>query len=154
MAQSVQNSIINNLLWFMASLALAVLVWFVATLEANPVGEARYSVDVQILKDDGTIITNNPRSSVQVFIQAQANVLNLLDAEDIVVTADVRGREPGTYTVPLAVSISRPARADTQPAQITVSLEQLVTRQKPVRVNIIPPSANFVTQDLQQSVVQ
>jgi YbbR domain-containing protein len=154
MAQSVQNSIINNILWFMASLALAVLVWFVATLEANPVGESRYTVDVQILKDDGTIITNTPRSSVQVFVQAQTNVLNLLDAEDIIVTADVRGREPGTYTVPLGVTIARPARTDTQPAQITIALEQLVTRQKPVRIDILPPSANFVTQDLQQSVVQ
>jgi hypothetical protein len=154
MAQGLQSNIINNVLWFMASLALAMLVWFVATLEANPVGQERYSVNVQILKDDGTIITNNPRSSVQVFVQAQANVLNLLDGEDIVVTADVRGREPGTYTVPLEVTISRPARADTQPAQITIALEELVTRQKPVRVDIVPPSANFVTQDLQQSVVQ
>lgn len=154
MAQGVQNSLINNMLWFAASLALAVLVWFVATLEANPVGEARYAVEVQILKDDGTIITNTPRSTVQVFVQAQANVLNLLDAEDIVVTADVRGREPGTYTIPLGVSIARPARADTQPAQITVALEQLVTRQKPVRVDVVSPSANFDTQDLQQSVVQ
>jgi YbbR domain-containing protein len=154
MAQSIQKRIANNLLWFSASLALAVLVWFVATLEANPVGEAGYRADVQILKDDGMIITNNPRSSVQVFIQAQANVLNLLGPEDILVTADVRGRAPGTYTIPLQVAIARPARGDTQPAQITITLEQLVTRQKPVQVAIIPPSANFVTQDLQQTVVQ
>lgn len=154
MFQVTRQKIMNNLLWFIASFALAVLVWFVATVEANPVSEAGYRVTVQILTDEGMIITNNPRSSIQVFVEAQANVINLLDEEDIVVTADVRGHEAGTHTVPLEVTTSRPTHTDTIPAQITVVLEQLVSRQKSVQVDMIAPSANFITEDVLQSIVQ
>ena len=154
MNQATQRMLVNNLVWFAAAFILAVLVWFVAKVEANPVAQEAFRVPVQILTDDGMIITNNPRSSIQVFVEAQTNVLNLLDEEDIVVTADLREHAAGTYTVPLEVTISRQARADTIPAQINVTIEQLVARQKPVELAMIPPSENFSTQDLTQSIVQ
>jgi hypothetical protein len=154
MSQATQKMLFNNLVWFAAAFILAVLVWFVAKVEANPVAQAAFRVPVQILTDDGMIITNNPRTDIQVFVEAQTNVLNLLDEEDIVVTADLRERSPGTYTIPLEVTISRPARADTIPAQITVTFEQLVARQKPVELEMIAPSDNFITEDLTQSIVQ
>ena len=155
MNQHVRETLTRNLLWFAASLLLAVVVWFVAISEANPVTERRFGqVAVQLLTDNNMVVTNNPRSTVQVFVRAQKSVLDLLEQEDVIVTADTTGLDAGTHTLPLEVQIARQARADTQPAQITVTLEQLVTQQKPVQINLIAPSLNFATENLQQTVPQ
>lgn len=151
------QSIVSNMLWFLASLGVALVVWLVATLQANPIDQQRFQrIQVNILTDDNVIVTNNPTQMAVVFVRAQTSVLNLLDQEDIVVTADLRGRAPGeTYTVPLEVAIARPAAGDTQPSQITVAIEQVVAQQKPVEIVVMPPSASsFVYDNLQTDVLQ
>lgn len=144
MSQRLQNMILNNLLWFMASLIIAILVWFVATIEANPINQRTFfSINIQIEAEEGMIITSTSSQTARVIVRAQQTTLDLLQQDDITVHVDLRGREAGSYTIPLDVDISRPASADTQPAQITIAFEQEVAQQIPVEIELIPPSINY-----------
>lgn len=144
MSRRLQNILLNNLLWFIASLMVAIFVWFVATIEANPIEQRSFTrVDIQIEADDGMIISSTSSQTARVVVRAQQSILQILQQDDIIVRVDLRGRGPGTYTVPLNVEISRPASADTQPTQITVVLEQEVAQQIPVDISVIQPPANF-----------
>jgi YbbR domain-containing protein len=155
MTQRFRKIMISNLIWFAASLGLALVVWFVATLQADPIGQRQFnSVEIQMDLDEGMIITSSPLRSARVIIRAQQTVLNLLTEEDIVLRADLRGRGAGSHTVPLSIEISRPASADSQPAQITVTLQQIVSQQKPVTIAPIDLAANFTFTNLVQDVVQ
>lgn len=132
----------NNALWFIASLILASWVWFVATTAGNPVGERRFnSISVQLEHSSDIVVTNDYTRSVRVNVLAQQSVRDLLTTDDIVVFADLQEMEPGTYTVPLQVQVARNAVADTQPTQITVTLERVDAQQKPVSVVVLndPP---------------
>jgi YbbR domain-containing protein len=155
MARRFQESVISNFIWFGVSLTIAVVVWIVATLQADPIGQRQFNgVDIQIELDEGMIITNNPSLNARVIVRAQQTVLNLLTEEDIVIYADLRGKGSGTHTVPLTIELARPGSTDSQPAQITVSLQQIVAQQKPVVVAPIELTANFAYSNLVQDVVQ
>jgi YbbR domain-containing protein len=132
-----QLSLRNNLIWFAVSILFAFLIWVIATTQANPIGERGFSrIPVQIEVPDGFILTNDPTSSVRVDVRAQQSVLNRLTNDDIIVRADLSNLESGQHVVPLQVNIARTASADTQPTQINVTLEQSVTQQKPVQLEI------------------
>jgi YbbR domain-containing protein len=156
----VRDTIINNLVWLLASFVVALLVWVVAKIEANPIDQRQFfSVPVTIqYNEEEMVITNDPRDTVRVIVRAQQSVLDLLAEEDITVTADLADRTPGSHTVPLEVSISRPASADTIPTQINVELAQLIAQQKPVEISVQPPPVNFeyenLTRDIQQARVE
>jgi YbbR domain-containing protein len=127
--------ILDNLVWLLASLALALAVWYAAVSAQNPVEQRRLSsrVSVQILKDDGMLVVNQPVDAALVTIRAPRSVWDVLEPEDVSVVADVTKRTPGTYTVELRATLSGARQGlvtDIQPSQITVELarrsEQLV----------------------------
>lgn len=157
MSAEQRQALISNALWFAGSLALAFAIWFVATIQADPIEQEQFrAIEVQLQYDeDNLIITNSPRTSVRVFVRAQQSVLDLLTAEDIVVRADLNGRDAGTHTVPLIVETARQASADTQPAQITVDLARIEAQQKPVRIEVDnPPPLDYTYEQPVPNVVQ
>jgi YbbR domain-containing protein len=144
MQRTTQYSLRSNLAWLLASLVLALGVWVTASIQADPISQQTFNaVAVQLDVPEGLIVTNAPRLSVRVLVRAQRSVLTLLTAEDIVVTANLDGRTSGTHTIPLSVSVNRAGvlGADTQPTQITLSLEAIRAEQKPIKlvVNQPPP---------------
>lgn len=148
-----QNSpFVQNLLWFLASLGLAFFVWLIATTQADPIQEKSFSnIPIQSLTPgNGLIVTNTTavRRPVRVFVQARKSVLDLLTGDDLTVTADLSGLGPGTHQVELHANVARgPSAADTQPAQVTVILEQEISQQKPVHAGIVnePPAGYSVS---------
>lgn len=132
-------------MWFAISTVLAFFIWLIATTTANPIEERGFSrIPVQIDVPAGLILTNEPTRNVRVDVRAQQSILNRLTADDIIVRADMSMTQPGQYIVPLIVDIARTANADTQPTQITVYLEQVITQQKPVQINVLnPPAADI-----------
>ena len=147
MSSELRQSIFNNVLWLAGSLVIGLVVWFVATLEADPVNQRRFPrVPIQIQMDDDMIITNTPQTTAQVFISAQQSVLDILSTDDITLEADLSGLAPGTHTVPITSSVARSARLDTQPTQITVAIEAVVSEQKNVEIVVDegpPPTYTF-----------
>ena len=126
----VNNTVTNNLIWLVASLALGALVWIIAATQADPIGERRFpTIPVQMHPDSGLVMMDRATRNVRVTVRAQQSVLNLLTAEDIVVRADLRGLGPGTHTVELEAEVARRATVDTQPRQIGVTLEAMQAQQ-------------------------
>jgi YbbR domain-containing protein len=128
------RTVIENLGWFLASLVLAFFVWVIAISQSDPIQQRQFSqIPVRIEPDPGFLVTNNPPRTVRVNVRAQSSVLDVLTPDDIVVRADLAGKKAGTYLVELQTQIARRAIIDTQPTQITVTLEEVQARQVKVQ---------------------
>jgi YbbR domain-containing protein len=141
---------LENVLWFAGSLALAFFVWVIAVSQSDPIQEKRLAgVAVQIAPDEGLLITNDPRDSVTVTVRGQRSVLDLLTADDVLVWADLSGLEAGSHIVPLQYQVTarRNARvADVSPGQLPIILERVAQRFVPVRAAVTagpPPGYEF-----------
>lgn len=145
--RTVRQVVIENVAWFLGSLGLAFLVWMMATAQLNPIEQWRVpeAIPIRILVDDGLVISNQDelRQTARVLVRGQRSVRDVLVADDIIITADVRGQGPGEYTVPLEAQVARPvSNVDISPSQITVELEQLASKLVEVRAvlqNSLPP---------------
>lgn len=131
----------ENLVWLAGSLVLAIFVWIAATVEQNPVQVARFPqrIPIQIITDEGFIVTNTPITTAQVVLRTQAAVWEILEAADISIVADLTGQPPGTYNVELDISFSTARRIvveDWQPRQITVTIDQAAEILVPVNADI------------------
>lgn len=140
--------LINNLVWFVASLVLGFFVWVVASNAADPIQERRYTqqIPVQVDIDPGLMVVEQQTRTARVSVRAQQSVLALLSpTEDIVIRADLSGRGPGTYTIELEPEVARRVvTADTQPRQITVTIEEMQSqRVEAVPVILQPPPTGY-----------
>lgn len=150
-----QSSWSENLYWFVISLVLAIVVWFIAAIQANPIEQRAFSrIPITILVDEGMIITEQSSQLARAFVRAQSDTLAILQQDDVTISVNLQGKQAGTYTIPLAVQISRQATADTQPAQITVTIEQEIAQQVPVEIDVIAPPINFAADTVQRDVYQ
>jgi len=143
-----RTTLTRNAIWFLASLLLSSFVWIIAITEDAQ--ERRFAaIPVQFEFDEGLIITDQPTRNVRVNVRAPQDVLGLLTNEDIVVQANLNSLGPGTHTIELEPIISRRlALADTQPRQVTVTLEELLSQQVNVSYEITdPPPLDFDNSD-------
>jgi|FLYN01.1.fsa_nt_gi YbbR domain-containing protein len=148
----INRAFLENLLWFLGALALAFFVWVIAVSQSDPIVERRLpGVRVQIITDEGLLVTNDPRDTVTVTVRGQRSVLDLLTADDILVQADLTGLPAGEHTVELEAGVApgRNARVvDTSPRQLPVVLEMVAQRFVPVRALITeepPPGFQYET---------
>lgn len=135
---SINRVILENLMWFLGSLALAFLVWLIATAQLNPVEEWRFreAIPIRVTPDDGLVITNEEdfARTASVLVRAQQSIRELLAADDILVTADLSGLGPGVHVVELEAQVARPATIlGISPVQITVNLEAMASKLVEVR---------------------
>ena len=137
---SLRRAISSNVVWFLLSLVLAVFVWLTAVSQSDPFEQRRLAgVPLRVAVDPGLIITNEADlpSTVSVQVIGQRSTINLLTTEDVVVSADLSGREPGTHTIPLTATVAREVNPSTIiPSQITVMLEVVASQQVPLRARI------------------
>ena len=150
--------LLNNLLWFGVSLVLAFMVWFVATIQADPLeyGDP-IRIPVQIDLPSGLTLTNNPTASASVTFYAQRSLLGSLSQEDIIVHAVLDQEDPGQYQLPLIVDVAgtESFSAETQPRQITVEVERIVTAQKTLTLNVTdPPALDFSYEEPEADILQ
>lgn len=155
--------VLNNLMWFLASLFLAFWVWFVATTQANPIQVRNFTnIPVQIEAPEGMLVVEPASRTVRVSVRSQSNILSSLTSEDVVVRVALEDLSPGTHTVPLEAEVARNtlnALAETQPTQLTVTLELIQSEQKEVTLTVEnPPPTDFTydppTSDVLQVQVQ
>lgn len=157
MSKELQATISNNLFWFIASLVIAILIWFIAKIEADPIEQRLFTRPINVLVDDTMIITERSSENARVFVNAQQSTLSILQQDDITVTADLQGQPAGRYTISLDVDVSRLASADTQPSQIVIEIEQEISQQVPLEIDVEAPpvsyAANTPERDFFQAVV-
>src|SRR5258706_9221097 len=104
--------ILDNLGWLLGSLVLALVVWYAAVSAQNPVEQRRLSsrIPINILKDSNLIIVNDPPTTALVTVRAPHSVWDVLEAEDISITADLSSAGPGVHTIPLTATLSSARR--------------------------------------------
>lgn len=147
MIQRWRNSdITGNVTWLIVSVLLATGVWYIAVTSADPIGSRRFQrVPVQLVPSDtAPEITHNPTRFVTVSIRGSQGTVSSRRSEDIVVRADLTGLGPGTHTVPLDVAVAEAGgihrlEAQSQPSQITVTLELLESFQKALDIVVTDP---------------
>ena len=145
------SDIFSDATWLLVSVLLAVGVWYIAVTSSDPIGSRRFQrVPVQLMPSDAAPeITHNPTRFVTVTVQGSQGTVSSRRSEDIVVRADLSGLGPGTHTVPLAVDAAdsgsiRPLEAQSQPSQITVTLELRESFQKKIDIIVThPPPIGF-----------
>lgn len=125
---SLRRLILDNAVWMVGSIFLAVIIWFAAENQQNPVQQNSFrdSIPVQVLKDP-TMLVVNPPPPVRVVVRAPLSVWNLLQDSDITVTADLRGQPAGTHVVTLTATLSQQrlgAVSAVLPSQVTIDLAQ------------------------------
>jgi YbbR domain-containing protein len=120
-------------MWFLASLGLAFFIWVSSSAQSDPIIERGYSqVPILMELDEGMLLIEQATRYAQVTVRSSQSIINILSREDIIVRADLRGLPAGTHTIELKTDISRRAIADTQPRQITVTIEAMQSQPVPV----------------------
>jgi YbbR domain-containing protein len=135
------RTLLRNLSSLILSLALAVTIWVVALNEEDPFEEKVFSepipVTIDNLPSDMMIVSNAP-PRVEVRVRAPASVWAALRAEQLHVYADLTNASSGVVTIPLTAAIeAQNARVTALlPAEISLTLETVVTRTAPIRVEV------------------
>ncbi|NDJ86050.1 MAG: hypothetical protein GYB66_09205 [Chloroflexi bacterium] len=123
--------------WLLVSLALAIIIWLVASLDENPVEQREFpeSITIEFIQDraDTTLLSSTTlRRTARVTIRAPRNSWDELRQSDIEIHADLRDLEPGIHDVDLEgyiVDSGPPGRVvSVSPEDITVEIVPLETR--------------------------
>lgn len=143
-----RRALIQNGLWFAGLLVVAFFIWLTATAETDPIEQWRLAerVPIRVQPDAGLVITNADTLTTHATVQlrGQRSVRELLAADDITLTADLRGLQPGTHIVPLTAGVAPNRRvtvAGISPSQITVTLDLQANQFVPVSIVIATPPA-------------
>ena len=133
--------VIRNISTLILSLALAITIWIVALNEEDPFEDKVFPEPLTVIVThlpDGMVLVGNPLPAVDVSIRAPRSVWASLTAEQLHVTVDLSQAQSGSFALPLkAVVDNRNARiTNLTPAQVQVSIENIVNRSVPVRLEV------------------
>lgn len=132
---------LNNIGSILLALLLAVIVWAVAVQQQDPLVEKVYDKAVPITRigpDAGVVPFGGLLERVQLRIRAPQSSWTTLAPSNFTVRLDLRGLQPGAYSLPLQVTSSDPrvTIVSSQPEEVSVVLEPLIARDMPVQVTI------------------
>ncbi|MCB9423295.1 MAG: hypothetical protein H6667_26100 [Ardenticatenaceae bacterium] len=135
------RSILSNLFTFFLSLTLAVLIWINAQQTEDPLRSEILTLPVNTIgqPEDSVLISPTPdRLSVQLIFEGPTSVVGEVTASDFTATIDLSGIPFGTEVrLPVNVQTKVPnITLRSQPLEMAVFLEQLITREIPVVLDI------------------
>jgi YbbR domain-containing protein len=145
------RSILSNLFTFFLSLALAILIWVNAQQTEDPLRSEILTLPVNVINqpDDSIILDPAPeRLAVQLVFEGPSSVIREASTSDFTASIDLIGVPFGEETVlPVDIQTSIPEITyRSQPLEITVLVEQLVTREIPVVLDMRGDVARGYTQ--------
>jgi len=128
----------SNIVSILLALLLALVVWVVASQDADPVEQTDFErpVPIQIVGlQSGLVITNSPAESTIVQLRAPESVWLLLTEDDFDIVADLSQLDAGSYDVPVEVAINAQAiPVSTNPDTIHVEIEEIWQRTLPIQL--------------------
>jgi YbbR domain-containing protein len=128
----------SNIISILLAVLLALVVWIVASQDANPVKQTDFEqpVPIQIVGlQSGLVITNSPATSTIVQLRAPESTWLSLTQADIHVVANLTEMAPGPYDVPVDVTIDGQAiPISSNPGTIHVEIEEIWQRTLPIQL--------------------
>jgi len=120
----------------LTAVVLAVILWFQVAAEQNPVDQRTMrDVRVELRNLPASMVILQAPPAVGVRVQGTVRELQRLSPRDITAYVDLQGAQPGSF--PYSVTVNPPAGievAAVTPAQVTVVVDTLESRQVPVEV--------------------
>jgi YbbR domain-containing protein len=154
-ARGAVSSIAGNVSLAALALALALSLWLYVTDAENPtetqVFNSAVPLDFVNVPND-LAVANASATTVRIRIEAPKNELDGLQVDDFEASVNLGGFERGTQNV--AVDVTTPNRridiVEVTPSRIDVALEDLRTKEVPVRVSLVgSPQQGFEATDQQ-----
>jgi YbbR domain-containing protein len=143
---SLQQAILSNVGWFIASLIAAVFVWYLATSVQNPIVQQRLNqrVPIEVRLPEGYIVVQRTAETALVTVRTLQSIMNELGQDDIKVIADFSDLQLPTDGQPVERTIAiqgnlvtrRGVVTDITPRTLRVTLA--IRGEKLVTVNIVP----------------
>jgi YbbR domain-containing protein len=132
------------------SLGLAFGLWFFVTDRENPNETVNFNraIELEVVNvPNGLAVSNISETSVRIRIEAPRSDIDRLEAEDFRATVDLGGYEEGNH-VDVVVDVDAPNSrvniVNVTPSRVNVTLEQLRTKDVPVRVSTVgSPQTGF-----------
>lgn len=131
----------RNLSTLILAFILAVVVWVSAVLNADPNRERTFTRTVESVGQSADmLVIGDVPTQVRVTVKAPDSILSQLNNSPNLIQTwiDLSGLEAGPHSLPVQVSVERnPHRVvSVEPRVIDVDLEERVSRQAPVDLNI------------------
>lgn len=141
---TITRSLANNVPLALVSLALATTLWVAVTNEENPTLRREFPLDVPVESINtprSVTVTGLQPSRVRVTLIGPKDTISAVRPQDLTARVDLSGAGAAganatTYTAPVEVSVKQHGvRTDISPPTAQVTLEPIVKRSVPVRVN-------------------
>ncbi|MDE3097435.1 MAG: hypothetical protein KGK07_15730 [Chloroflexota bacterium] len=135
-------AIAGNLSLAVLSVALSLTLWLYVTERENPQQTATFNsaIPVQFVNvPNGLAVANASATSVRIQISAPANQISQLHPNDFQATVNLGGLQAGTTNVAVDVTSSngRVNVTDVTPARVDVTIENLRSKEVPVKVSLV-----------------
>jgi len=133
------RNILSNFLTFLLSLLLAILIWLNASQENDPTRLQSFQIPIDFIgqPENSTLVASD--ENMVFVVEAPASVMDQLTTDDFTAVVDLSQVALGE-DVAVDVNVQPKVRGVTitspSPNQVTVRLEQLVTRDIPVVLDV------------------
>ena len=140
MSQLLKN-ILSNLTSMLLALFLALIIWAAAVRSSNPTETKDFQLSVSVIERPDAIVLNEIEERVQIRVEAPRNTLEAITVSDFDAFVDLNGVSFGRTDAQIEIAFDpsiQLIRDNIQifPATTAVNLDELVTVDLPVRVNI------------------
>ena len=135
------RKLLENVGLFLVALFLAVIVWFIAIGEENPIEQRVFPriflARVVGLPDD-MFLVEDVNVEVTLTLQAARSVWTSLTSNQLSVSVDVEGLETGEHIVPITATLAdeNAEIVGIAPSEVKVVLERIITRSVPITLDI------------------
>ena len=130
--------IASNIATLLLALVIAVIIWGTAIRANDPQGQLSLEIPIQVIGQTANSALSNVPETVRIVVEAPGSVLDQLTENDFTAEIDLAGSPAGESTIPITIHhhIEEATIAFQFPEQATINLEQIVTRDIPVQLDL------------------
>ncbi|MEL7563895.1 MAG: CdaR family protein [Dehalobacterium sp.] len=127
---------INNLVYKIVAIVLAVLLWLYVNNQENPVTDQIFTVPLEVRGLEQKLTISDRPSFVKVRVQGQRKILDDLTARDLQAFLEMSGLDVGQHIVEVHVSVPEGTQlVSVTPSNANLNIEALTTAQYTVNVS-------------------
>ena len=121
--------------WTLLALVCAVMLWFYAEAEKNPLMDMQFDVPVEYINQSEEFVVEPAVQSVRVTVKGKEVELSGLRSDDFTAVVDLSKAEIGKQDYKIEVTSSGKAERFTYlPTKTTLQIDRMQTKEVPVRV--------------------